>query len=221
MKRKTLLIPLILLFAVAVFSQPVKENPFNKIDITFQLEAEPTIEDVGFDNPKSSWSVNYEIYIADFAELEKLGKCGFIEGRTIKSCSNLTDQKLDKQIKKTAHRISKGKFSQKRLSDGGNRKVSRSIILTPKAIEIFQEARKVYEKNPVLIVYVDSKISTKNSAGTKLKSKYKVEAFNWWKIYKRDNKTDYFNFSNAMFTLIVQKNPDNSLEIKVGYIQYG
>ncbi len=218
--KKTLLMPLILLFAVAAFSQTVQETLFNKIDITFKLEAEPTIKDVGFDNPKSSWNVNYEIYIADFAELEKLGKCGFIEGRSIKSCSNLTDQKLDKQIKKTAQRISKGKFSQKKLSDEGNRKVSRGIILTPKAIEIFQEAKRVYEKNPVLIVYVDSKISTKNSAGTKLKSKYKVEAFNWWKIYKRDNKTDYFNFSNATYLLIVQKNEDNSLHIKVGYIQY-
>ena len=221
MKQKTLLIPLILLFAVTVFSQSAQKNIFNKIDITFQLEAEPTIEDIGFDNPKSSWKVNYEIYVADFAELEKLGKCGLIEDRSIKSCSNLTDQKLDKQIKKTAHRISKGNFSQKRLSDAGNRKISRSIILTPKAVEIFQEAIKVYAKNPVLIVYVDSKISTKNSAGAKLKSKYKVEAFNWWKIFKRDNKTDYFNFSNATYVLIVEKTPDNSLQIKVGYIQYG
>jgi len=212
---------LIAFLALTVLSQPVKEVSFNKIDITFQLEADPTIEAVGFDNPKSSWKVRYEIYVTDLSELEKLGKCGFIEGRTIKTCSNLTDQKLDKKIKKSAHRISKGKFSQKRLSEIGNRKILRSITLTPKGIEIFQEALKVAAKNPVLIVYVDSQISTKNSAGAKLKSKYKVEGFNWWKTIDSNKKTGYFDFSKATYVMIVEKNQDNSLQVRVGYIQYG
>lgn len=206
------------LFTFNSFSQ---ENGFDKLNLTFQLEAEPTIEDVGFDNPKSSWKVKYEVYVADFAELEKLGKCGYDQARSNRNCSNLTDKKLDKKIRKMATRIGTGKFSQNQLSKDGNRKLLRTLELPIKAVNIFQEARQLYERNPVLIIYISSKISTKNSSGAKLKKRYETEGFNWWKIYNADKTLEYRNLATLTYHLVVQKNKDGLLQLNVGYVHFG
>lgn len=218
MKHLAALIFFTILFSFNSLSQ---ENDFDKLNLTFQLEAEPTIGDVGFDNPKSSWKVSYEIFVADFAELEKLGKCGFVEGRSIKNCTNNTDKKLEKKIRKTAYRITKGKFSQKQLAANENRKILKTVKLSPQAIGIFQEARRIYEKNPVLIIYVSSKISTKNSAGAKLKKRYETEGFNWWKTYNSDKTIDYLNLAKITYHLEIQKVTEGALQLRVGYVHFG
>ena len=218
MKHLSALLLIAILFSFNSFSQ---ENSFDKLNLTFQLEAEPTIEDVGFDNPKSSWKVKYEVYVADFAELEKLGKCGYDQARSIRNCSNLTDKKLDKKIRKMATRIGTGKFSQNQLSKDENRKLLRTFALPPKAVNIFQEAGQLYERNPVLIIYVSSKISTKNSAGTKLKKRYETEGLNWWKIYNADKTIEYINLAKITYHLVVQKSKEGLLQLNVGYVHFG
>lgn len=221
MKYFAALILLICFFVNQQNSQTINTESFDKVNITFLLEAEPTIEVVGFDNPKSSWKVKYEIYVTDFAELEKLGKCGFVEGRSIKNCSNLTDKKLDKKIKKIAYRIAKGKFSQNQLAKEENRKFFRPFSLDQNAINIFREAKQFREKNPVLIVYVSSKISTKNSEGAKLKKSYETEGFNWWKIHNTDSTIEYKDIDKMTYHLVVRKLDDGKLIINVGYIHIG
>lgn len=212
---------LIFITTLFTFNSLSQENDFDKLNLTFQLEGEPTIEEVGFDNPKSSWKVKYEVFVADFAELEKLGKCGYVEGRSIKNCSNLTDKKLDKKIRKMATRIGTGKLSQNQLSKDENRKLIRTLELPLKAFNIFQEARQIYEKNPVLIIYISSKISTKNSSGNKLKKRYETEGFNWWKIYNADKTIEYRDLAKLTYHLVVQKTKDGLLQLNVGYVHFG
>ena len=59
----------------AVSAQNETLNLLEKVDLTFSLSGEPAPADVGFDNPKSSWKLKYELYLTDFAELEKIGRC--------------------------------------------------------------------------------------------------------------------------------------------------
>lgn len=218
MKHLAALMSIALIFTLNAFSQT---DSFDKLNITFQLEAEPTNEDVGFDNPKSSWKVKYEVYVADFAELEKLGKCGYDQTRSIRNCSNLTDKKLDKKIRKMATRIGTGKFSQNQFSKDENKKLLRTLTLPLKAVNIFQEAKQFTERNPVLIIYISSKISTKNSAGNKLKKRYETEGFNWWKIYNEDKTIEYRDLAKLTYHLVVQKNKDGLLQLNVGYVHFG
>lgn len=221
MKQIILLFSISLICALNAFTQTSQTNSLDKINLSFRLEADPSVKDVGFDNPKSYWKVKYEIFVADFAELEKIGKCGYVEGRSIKNCSNNTDKKLDKKIRKMAQLVKKGKFSTNQLEKDENRNPLKIIELSPQAIAVFREAKKNSDKNPVLITYISSKISTKNSSGAKLKKKYETEGFNWWKTYKSDKTIEFRNFEKVTYHLVLQKSEDGSLQLNVGYIHIG
>lgn len=223
MRLNILLILLItLLCVVSTVAQNAKENLLEKVDLTFYVEGSPTIEDVGFNNPKSSWKIEYQLYLSDWNTLKKLGRCGVKdEGTSKEYCSPTINQKLDKRIKKIAVLVSKGKFSRNRLSVESNRKIIETVNLTPEVIEIFNQASQIYEKNPVFVFYVKTKISTKNSAGAKLKKKYMTEGLHWLKIYKLDKSFDYWNLAKLSFRTEVVKMEDGSLELQVGYTHFG
>lgn len=211
----------ILLLSIAGFAQNIEQKRFEKIDLSFNLSSASSNEAVGFNNSKSSWKVDYALYIADFAGLETIGKCGLFENRQVKTCSNLTDKKLDKKIRKIAKLVSKGKVSRKNLSPDSNRNFVETITLKPEINSIFDEASKVNDKNPVLIFYVNARVSTKNQEGAKLKKKYKTEGLRWLKNYQPDKTILYSDLSKLSFKLEVEKRDDGTLNIRVGYVHFG
>lgn len=219
MKLDILRILLITLFCViSIAAQDAKENLLEKVDLTFYVEGSPTIEDVGFNNPKSSWKIEYQLYLSDWDALKKLGRCGVKnESDSKEYCSHTINKKLDKRIKKIAVLVSKGKFSRNRLSVESNRKVVETVNLAPEVIEIFNQAAQIYEKNPVFVFYVKTKISTKNSAGAKLKKKYVTEGLHSLKIYKTDRSVDYWNVAKLSFGISVVKDEAGSLRLQAGY----
>src|SRR5690349_3622298 len=136
---------------ISTAAQSNKVNILEKVDLTFYLEAEPGVEEVGVNNPKSSWKTEYKLYLSDWDALKKIGRCGMQDDSSKEYCSHTTNQKLDKRIKKIATLISKGKFSNKKLAADSNRKLTKTVNLTPEVIEIFNQASLTYEKNPVFI----------------------------------------------------------------------
>lgn len=171
MERKPLLILLVILFfSVSTFAQDQTENLLEKTKLNFTLSADADSQDVGFDNPKSSWKVKYELFLTDFSELEKLGVCQRdAEGRHI--CLPIRDNKFNKPIKKKSAKLYAGKFVRKTLSNDSNRNFIVEINLTPNVIEIFNQAKKNPEKNPTFVLFVTEKVSVKNPANMKLKQK--------------------------------------------------
>jgi hypothetical protein len=219
MKLNILRILLITLFClIPTVAQDAKENLLEKVDLTFYVEGSPTVEDVGFNNSKSSWKIQYELYLSDWDALKKIGRCGVkTEDALQEYCSHTINQKLDKRIKKIAVLLSKGKFSRNSLSVESNRKIVETVNLTPEVIETFNQASKIYEKNPVFVLYVKAKISTKNSTGAKLKKKHMTEGLHSLKIYKSDKSVDYWNIAKLSFGLGVEKEKDGSLTLRAGY----
>lgn len=223
MKSNILRILLITLFCVIpIVAQDAKENLLEKVDLTFFVEASPTTEDVGFNNPKSSWKIEYELYLSDWDALKKIGRCGVKnEAASPEYCSDTINQKFDKRIKNFAVLVSKRKFSKNRLSVESNRKVVETVNLTPEIVETFNQAARIYEKNPVFVFYVKAKISTKNSTGAKLKKKYTTEGLHWLKIYMSDKTFDYWNIAKLSFGLGVEKMKDGALTLRAGYTHFG
>jgi hypothetical protein len=223
MRLNILLILLItLLCVVSTVAQNAKENLLEKVDLTFYVEGIPTIESVGFNNPKSSWKIEYQLYLSDWNSLKKLGRCGVKdEGSSKEYCSPTVKQKLDKRIKKIAVLVSKGKFSRNRLSVESNTRIVETVNLTPQVIEIFNQASQIYENNPVFVFHVKTKVSTKNSAGKKLKGRYMTEGLHWLKIYKLDKSFDYWNIAKLSFGIRVVESRNGSLELQGGYTHFG
>ncbi len=169
MNKKSLPILLvILLFALSSDAQTTAKNLLEETNLHFFLEGEPTAQDVGFDNPKSSWKVKYELYLTDFSELEKLGICKRDEeGRHI--CQTIEGKKQNKKIKKKSLKISKGSFTRQSLSNEAKRQVTVLVNLPPNVIEIYNQATEIPERNPTFILFLTEKVSVRNSADTKLK----------------------------------------------------
>lgn len=165
---------LVLTFGLVVFFTPIfaQENAslLETVDLNFTLSGEPSAADVGFDNPKSSWSVKYDLYLIDFSELEKLGRCSRDEYERY-VCPPVRDKKLDKRIRKNSLKISKGSFTHRSLAAEAKREVEIPVNLQPNVIQIYNQADVTPEKNPTLVLFVTTKVSTKNSARAKLKKK--------------------------------------------------
>lgn len=225
MNRKFLSIPLLtFLFAISAFAQQNPQgNLLEKIDLTFYIESEPTIEDAGFINPKSSWKIEYQLYLSDRGELTKIGRCGTGENeQERKGCSHTTNKKPDKRIKKISVLLSKKKYKRNNLAVDSNRKIVETVNFSPEVIETFNQAAKVYEKNPAFVLFVKVNVSTKNSAKARLKEKYMTEGIHWLKIYNFEGKPfDYWNVSKLSFGNRVIKQNDGSLKLGMGFTQAG
>lgn len=219
MNRKFLSIPFaILLFAISSFAQERAENLLEKTELNFALSADADSQDVGFENPKSSWKVKYELFLTDFAELEKLGVCSRdAEGRHI--CLPIREKKLNKRIKKKSSKLRAGNFVRKNLSTESNRSVVVPVNLAPNVIETFNQAKKLPEKNPTFVLFVTEKISVKNSANLKLKQKNSRIGINNLKNAMSNQNFEYWNISCLLVRssiakfgdkLTLQSNPINS-----------
>ena len=207
----------VFLFAFSSSAQNVTGNLLENTDLHFSLEGEPASQDVGFDNPKSSWKVKYELYLTDFSELEKLGICTRNEGNQ-HICPVIREKKLNKQIKKKSLKISKGGFTRKPLSNEANREVVIPVNLPPNIIEIFNQATKIPEKNPTFVLFVSEKISVKNSAKIKLKEKYSITGIRNLKNASSNQTFDYWNVSRLSLSISVVKQEDGRLRLVGGLV---
>lgn len=195
MNRKLLpILFAIFICAISSFAQTAQENLLEKTQLNFTLYGEPSSQDVGFDSPKSSWKVKYELFLTDFSELEKLGVCRRDEeGRHI--CLPFRDMKINKKIKKKSSKLYAGHFVRKTLSTDSNRNVVVPVNLTPNVIEIFNQARKAPEKNPTFVLFVTEKVSVKNSANIKFKQKNSTTGISNLKHAMSNQNFEYWDVS--------------------------
>ncbi len=195
----------------AVSAQNETSNLLEKVELTFSLSGEPAPADVGFDNPKSSWKLKYELYLTDFAELEKIGRCHKDEvGRHI--CLPVFDKKIDKRIRKISTKIRKGNFARKSLINESNREVVISINLSPEIVEIFNQAVKAPDKNPTFVLFVTTRASTKNSAKAKFRKKYSVSGIKPLKLASSNKTSEYWNVKVLSLHLTITKEEDGQLK---------
>jgi len=203
---------LIFLFALSSVAQTTTKNLLEETNLHFFLEGEPTPQDVGFDNPKSSWKVKYELYLTDFSELEKLGICKRDEaGRHI--CQTVKNKKQNKQIKKKSSKISKGSFIRQLLSSEANRQVTVPVNLSPNVIEIYNQAAKIPERNPTFILFVTEKVSVTNSDSSKLKEKYSITGIRNLKNAMSNQTFEYWNVKNLSLTISIVRQASGQLKL--------
>ena len=221
MNRKLLSILVTIFFcAISSFAQTAQENLLEKTELNFTLYGEPTSQDVGFDNPKSSWKVKYELFLTDFSELEKLGVCRRdAEGRHI--CLPVREKKINKKIKKKSSKLFAGNFVRKSLSTDANRNVIVPVNLAPNVIEIFNQAKKSPEKNPTFVLFVTEKVSVKNSANGKLKQKNSMTGINNLKNAMSNQTFDYWDVSCLSVSSSITKLENNKLRYNSNPIRSG
>lgn len=213
MYKKSLLILLaIFLFTLSSVAQTTTKNLLEETNLHFFLEGEPTAQDVGFDNPKSSWKVRYELYLTDFSELEKSGICKRDEaGRHI--CQTVEDKKQNKRIKKKSSKISKGSFARQSLSSEANRQVTVPVKLSPNVIEIYNQAVKIPERNPTFILFVTEKISVTNSDSSKLKEKYSITGIQNLKNAMSNKTFEYWDVKNISLKISIVRESSGQLKL--------
>ena len=203
---------LIFLFALSSVAQTTTKNLLEETNLHFFLEGEPTPQDVGFDNPKSSWKVKYELYLTDFSELEKLGICKRDEaGRHI--CQIVKDKKQNKQIKKKSSKISKGSFIRQLLSSEANRQVTVPVNLPSNVIEIYNQATKIPERNPTFILFVTEKVSVTNSDSSKLKEKYSITGIRNLKNAMSNQTFEYWDVKNLSLRISIVRQSSGQLKL--------
>ena len=211
MKLKLFSVALIVLLS-AFFGLAQATNLLETTNLNFSLNGEPTPQDVGFDNPKSSWKVKYELYLTDFSELEKLGICHRDEANR-HICERTYDKKFDKPVKKISLKISKGNFAKKLLSDEKNREVVIPINLPPNIIEIFNQATKLPERNPTFVLFITQKISVKNSANAKLKEKFSNRGIKQLKTADSNRTFEYWDVKNLSIIVTIAKRDNGQITL--------
>lgn len=213
MSKKSLpILVVICLFVLSSVAQTTTENLLEETNLHFFLEGEPNAQDVGFDNPKSYWKVKYELYLTDFSELEKLGICKRDEeGRHI--CQTVKDKKQNKKIKKKSLKITKGSFARQSLSSEANRQVTVPVSLPANVIELYNQATKIPERNPTFILVVTEKISVRNSAGSKLKEKYRVTGIRNLKHAMSNQNFEYWDVKNLSLTISIVRQANGQLKL--------
>lgn len=218
MNRKFLSILFVLfILAIPVLAQTAQKNLIDKVDLHFNLYGEPTPLDVGFDNPKSAWKLKYPLYLIDFSELEKIGRCSKDEvGRHL--CMPGYDKKLDKKIRKSSIKLQKGSFSRKSLSTESNREITIPVNLQPKIVEIFNQATKSPEKNPTLILFIETQALLKTSANGKVKMKFSTNGIQPLKMAVSNKTFDYWDVRNISASLIIAKGEDGQIRRLSGSI---
>jgi hypothetical protein len=218
MSRKILPIWLIIfLFALSSFAQNTAENLLEDTNLHFFLVGDPTPQDVGFDNPQSSWKVKYELYLTDFSEIKKLGLSRSDNNREYIP-SIIRNKSYNKRIEKKSTKISQGTFTKKSLSDEANRQAVIQITLSPEVIEIFNQATKIPERNPTFVLFVTEKISVKNSAKAKLKEKYLITGFRPLKHAASNQTFDYWDVRNISLTTSIVKQENGQLKLFGGTV---
>jgi len=153
------------------------EIPYNEVILKFALDATPSPEAVGFDDPNSYWKFSYELR---FLENEKvsLEKSGY-KNRQENSGENNAErikriEKNNKQHNKAWKRfgvvVSKGKISRVSLLSQENREIVIPVRLSPEIINVLARANSTNEF-PDFRVQIKGKIYSKAQSNLKFKQK--------------------------------------------------
>jgi hypothetical protein len=220
MKRLLLALLFLLAFASLNFSQSTQTNNpptaasgdssnlLERVTLKFDVEAIPQPADIGFDNPKSSWKLEYELRLSDEKTVDgwQFGAYAACLKNTpgYQKCVAKANKKLNKKFKKSALLIIKGKFQNVPLLPASNREMSVPVNFTPEVINIFNRAAQSKE-NPIFLLHIKSKVSAKTSG--KVKVKYKTEiGFQYpLKLQRKDGSFDYYNITSFGATVRIIK----------------
>lgn len=176
---------MIVIFSGAVFSQsktettPEKlESPYDEVNLSFALGADPTPEDVGFDEPKSYWKFSYELR---FLENEKaaLEKAGFKyrqenpNENTAERAKGIerNNKQYDKAWKKFGVREAKGKISKTSLLSEENREIIIPVQLSLEVKNILARANST-NAFPAFRIQIKGKIYSKTKSNLKFKQNF-------------------------------------------------
>jgi hypothetical protein len=198
-------------FFNCVSAQTESANLLEKIELKFYLSADPSPVEVGFDNLKSFWQLDFELFLTDSAELEKLGRCERNETKQL-NCFIQSNKKLDKKIKKISLLINKGKFKKTQLSSETDREVTIPVQLPAAVIETYNQAVKIFEKNPTFVLFIKTKASMKTAAKLKFKKKLLTSRVFPLKTYAVENNGfDFWNVRSLAVGFTIRKGEDGKL----------
>jgi len=180
---------LIAVFAFSVFSGTVigqaktetseekLESPYDEVNLKFALDANPTPEEVGFDNPKSYWKFSYELR---FLESEKAAreKSGFKYWQENPGESNAERTKRIDRKNKQYNQVwkkfgvlaGKGKVSKISLLSEESRELFIPIQLSPEIKNVLARANSTNEF-PDFRVLIKGKIYSKTKSNLMFKQK--------------------------------------------------
>lgn len=188
---------------------PDSTNVLEKITLKFDVEAVPKPKDVGFDNPKSSWKLEYELRLSDEKTITDLqsgmyANCGGNTNPGYRKCVTKANKKIEKKYKKAAVLIAKGKFKKIQLSSESNRETSVPVNFTPEIVNIFNRAAESQE-NPVFLLRIKSNVSAKTSAKQKIKYKTSIGFQYPLKLQRKDGSFEYYNITSFGATIRITK----------------
>lgn len=175
----------IVIFGGAVFCQsktettPEKlESPSDEVNLKFALGADPTPEDVGFDEPKSYWKFSYELRFLENpkAALEKSGFKYRQENPNENAAERAegierSNNQYDKTWKKFGIRAAKGKISKTSLISGENREIIIPIQLPLEIKNILAQANST-NAFPDFRIQIKGKIYSRTKSNLKFKQKF-------------------------------------------------
>lgn len=212
MKKLFALFTLALFSSITAAAQTAPANLIEKVDIHISMPGEPTAESVGFENPKSSWKLEYELMLADGFALEKIGRCERTKEDHRFNCPLDKSGKMRKKIKKIAMPIAKGQFTKRGPLTVADREVVIPIQLTPQAIDVFNKSVGVDTTNPAFILFIKTKAKTRAADKAKFKGKMKSEGIHPLKIYNPDMTfNDYWNVTKIGVSLGLSRGNDGKI----------
>ncbi len=202
-------------------SQTTLPNLLEKIDLKFNLTGKPKPEDVGFDDRKARWKLQYELLLSDEKTISDLTSRAYAKCKNTAvnypRCVAKANKKLDKQFKKTALFVSRGTFERDSLLSEPKREIFVPVKLTPDVIRVFNDAAQSTE-NPVFILRIKSKVSAKTS--TKRKVKYKTSNiathFQYpLKLVRGDGSFDFYNINVFGASVGIDKESDGTFSYSI------
>lgn len=175
----------IVIFGGAVFCQsktettPEKlESPSDEVNLKFALGADPTPEDVGFDEPKSYWKFSYELRFLENpkAALEKSGFKYRQENPNENAAERAegierSNNQYDKTWKKFGIRAAKGKISKTSLLSEENREIIIPIQLPLEIKNILARANST-NAFPDFRIQIKGKIYSRTKSNLRFKQKF-------------------------------------------------
>jgi hypothetical protein len=199
MKKLTLL--WILVFAISVFPQDSKPAaPYEVMNLKFVIEGSPNSEDVGFDNPKSTWQFKYELRFLKEEKLltEKSKYKPFVmsanapqeSAEEYKKRVKNNNKNFDRAWKKLGTVVVKGSISKTQLLEAKNREITIPVKLPPEILNVLAQASQTLD-NPEFRLKISGKISLTTKDNLKFKSRFKPD---WVCPTKLINQTDNKQF---------------------------
>ena len=192
----------------------------NYVRIDFLLEPLLPLSEIGFDNPQSNWKVEYEVFLTETSELEKIGRCQRDEFHRF-ICPLIIEkkdrQKYRRQIKSKLVKIYQGSFDRNNLAEESNRDFEMLIPLSPEIVKILNNA-KTSESNPAFVLFSKIKFNLKNSQNQKFKETREGDGVLPLKAYHEGKKYSTFDLNRKEITVgwAITKSPGGRI-ISVPY----